>query len=68
MWHPPLPAGKCKRGGESDNLCCVPVVLEIRLNSALNDIFKMAVNLNKNRESILAAWKDVVDDKSPTNW
>lgn len=28
----------------------------------------MAINLNKNRETILAAWKDVVDDKSPTDW
>ncbi|XP_075236868.1 actin binding protein 1 [Lycorma delicatula] len=28
----------------------------------------MAVNLTKNKESILSAWKDVVDDKSKTDW
>ncbi|KAK9501941.1 hypothetical protein O3M35_012570 [Rhynocoris fuscipes] len=28
----------------------------------------MSVNLEKNREAILAAWKDVVDDKTATDW
>ncbi|KAL0277680.1 UNVERIFIED_CONTAM: hypothetical protein PYX00_004888 [Menopon gallinae] len=28
----------------------------------------MAINLNKNRESLLAAWKDVLDDKTSTDW
>lgn len=28
----------------------------------------MAINLNKNREALLAAWKDVLDDKTPTDW
>lgn len=28
----------------------------------------MAVNLEKNREAILAAWKDVLDEKTPTDW
>lgn len=28
----------------------------------------MAINLEKYRESILSAWKEVVDDKVATNW
>jgi hypothetical protein len=28
----------------------------------------MAINLNKNRDSLVAAWKEVVDDKNPVNW
>lgn len=49
-------------------MCCVPVVLQIEWSGAVNDINKMAVNLSKNRETILAAWKDVIDDKSSTDW
>ena len=29
---------------------------------------KMAINLNKNRSSLLEAWKDVFDEKTDTNW
>ncbi|XP_068618403.1 drebrin-like protein isoform X1 [Battus philenor] len=28
----------------------------------------MAINLEKNREALLAAWKDVLDEKTDTNW
>ncbi|KAK7864192.1 hypothetical protein R5R35_004103 [Gryllus longicercus] len=28
----------------------------------------MAINLNKYRDNLLSAWKDVLDDKSPTDW
>lgn len=28
----------------------------------------MAVNLNKYKSEIVAAWQDVIDDKSSTNW
>jgi len=28
----------------------------------------MAINLTKYKESLQAAWKDVVDDKSMTDW
>ncbi|BES96761.1 Cofilin/tropomyosin-type actin-Hypothetical protein protein [Nesidiocoris tenuis] len=28
----------------------------------------MAINLAKNRDSITAAWRDVVDEKTPTDW
>ncbi|XP_063232985.1 drebrin-like protein [Bacillus rossius redtenbacheri] len=28
----------------------------------------MAINLTKNKDSLLAAWKEVVDDKSKTDW
>ncbi|KAF6209554.1 hypothetical protein GE061_015302 [Apolygus lucorum] len=28
----------------------------------------MAINLNKNRDAILAAWKDVIDGKTSTDW
>lgn len=28
----------------------------------------MAINLNKNHNKIVTAWKDVIDDKSATNW
>ncbi|XP_071440855.1 drebrin-like protein [Hetaerina americana] len=28
----------------------------------------MAINLSKNRDSLLSAWKEVVEDKCPTNW
>ncbi|KAJ1524874.1 hypothetical protein ONE63_009740 [Megalurothrips usitatus] len=28
----------------------------------------MAINLDKHKESMLAAWSEVVDDKCPTNW
>lgn len=28
----------------------------------------MALNLEKHKESMVAAWSEVVDDKSPTNW
>lgn len=28
----------------------------------------MAVNLNKHRETLLQSWKDVLDDKTDTNW
>jgi len=26
------------------------------------------LDVNKNRQQILDTWKDVVDDKTPTNW
>nr|XP_024216514.1 drebrin-like protein isoform X2 [Halyomorpha halys] len=28
----------------------------------------MAVNLDKNKTAMISAWKEVVEDKSPTNW
>ncbi|XP_043498645.1 drebrin-like protein B [Polistes fuscatus] len=28
----------------------------------------MSINLTKNKDTLVAAWHDVVDDKSPTNW
>lgn len=28
----------------------------------------MAINLDKNKQSLIAAWKDVLDDKTETNW
>lgn len=28
----------------------------------------MAINLDKNRDALIAAWKDVVDDKTSTDW
>lgn len=28
----------------------------------------MSINLTKNKDSLVAAWHSVVDDKSPTNW
>lgn len=28
----------------------------------------MAINLDKYRDSLVSAWKDVVDDKSSTDW
>lgn len=28
----------------------------------------MAVNLVKHQEEMLRAWREVVDDKNPTNW
>ncbi|KAG8232401.1 hypothetical protein J437_LFUL013972, partial [Ladona fulva] len=28
----------------------------------------MAINLSKNRDTLLSAWKEVVDDKCKTNW
>lgn len=28
----------------------------------------MAINLDKHKSALLAAWKDVLDDKSDTNW
>ncbi|CAD7080559.1 unnamed protein product [Hermetia illucens] len=28
----------------------------------------MSVNLNKNRDKIIAAWKEVIDDKTATDW
>lgn len=31
-------------------------------------LLKMAVNLVKYKEEMLKAWKEVVDDKNPTDW
>merc|ERR1712079_809955 len=31
-------------------------------------VSKLAINLNKNKASLLKAWQDVFDDKSDTNW
>lgn len=28
----------------------------------------MAVNLNKYKDSLVAAWKDVLDEKTDTDW
>lgn len=28
----------------------------------------MAINLEKNKQALIAAWKDVLDEKTETNW
>lgn len=28
----------------------------------------MAINLDKHKQALIAAWKDVLDEKSETNW
>jgi len=35
---------------------------------AENIKYKMAISFEKNRAQIVDAWKDVLDDKSTTNW
>ncbi|RVE50602.1 hypothetical protein evm_004726 [Chilo suppressalis] len=42
-----------------------PIVPE---NNRGKEECKMAINLDKHREALIAAWKDVLDEKSETNW
>lgn len=37
------------------------------LNSVIKEC-KMAINLDKHREALIAAWKDVLDEKTDTDW
>lgn len=53
------------------NLRSLSTLLFVTLNLVILYKFvstQMAVNLDKNREAILAAWKDVLDEKTPTDW